>query len=39
MQVEMWSLDRNKPSEKNPRLNDDAVATIVQSVKALPSSM
>ncbi len=29
MQVEMWSLYRIKPYEKNPRINDDAVAAIV----------
>ena len=33
MQVEMWSLDRIKPYEKNPRINDDAVAPVVQSIK------
>lgn len=32
MQVEMWSLDRIKPYEKNPRINDDAVAAVVQSI-------
>ena len=32
MQVEMWSLDRIKPYEKNPRINDDAVAPVVQSI-------
>ncbi|MFK8114093.1 MAG: ParB N-terminal domain-containing protein, partial [Rubripirellula sp.] len=28
----MWSLDRIKPYEKNPRINDDAVAAVVQSI-------
>ena len=32
MQVEMWSLDRIKPDEKNPRINDAAVAAVVQSI-------
>jgi len=32
MQVEMWSLDRIKPYENNPRINDDAVAPVVQSI-------
>ncbi|MEZ6104418.1 MAG: ParB N-terminal domain-containing protein [Pirellulaceae bacterium] len=27
-----WSLDRIKPYEKNPRINDDAVAPVVQSI-------
>ncbi|TWU39349.1 DNA modification methylase [Novipirellula artificiosorum] len=32
MQVEMWSLDRIKPYENNPRLNDDAVDAVVHSI-------
>ncbi|WP_372723888.1 DNA modification methylase [Novipirellula sp.] len=32
MQVEIWSLDRIKPYESNPRINDDAVADVVQSI-------
>lgn len=32
MQVEMWSLDRIKPYENNPRINDDAVDAVVQSI-------
>ena len=32
MQVEMWSLDRIKPYKNNPRINDDAVADVVQSI-------
>tara|TARA_R110001592_G_scaffold11526_1_gene56734 strand:+ start:212 stop:826 length:615 start_codon:yes stop_codon:yes gene_type:complete len=32
MQVEMWTLDRIKPYENNPRINDDAVADVVQSI-------
>lgn len=32
MQVEMWLLDRIKPYEKNPRINDDAVDPVVQSI-------
>jgi hypothetical protein len=28
----MWSLDRIKPYENNPRINDDAVAPVVQSI-------
>ena len=33
MQVEMWSLDRIKPYENNPRLNDDAVDAVIHSIK------
>ncbi len=32
MQVEMWSLDRIKPYENNPRINDNAVAAVIQSI-------
>jgi DNA modification methylase len=32
MQVEMWSLDRIKPYENNPRINDAAVDPVVQSI-------
>ena len=32
MQVEMWSLDRIKPYENNPRINDDAVDPVVQTI-------
>ncbi|QDV85495.1 DNA modification methylase [Planctomycetes bacterium TBK1r] len=32
MQVEMWSLDRIKTYENNPRINDDAVDAVVQSI-------
>jgi DNA modification methylase len=32
MQVEMWSLDRIKPYEKNPRINDDAVDAVIHSL-------
>jgi len=34
MQVEMWLLDRIKPYENNPRINDDAVAPAVKSIRA-----
>jgi DNA modification methylase len=34
MQVEMWALDRIKPYEKNPRINDDAVAAVAKSLEA-----
>lgn len=34
MQVEMWELDRIKPYEKNPRINDDAVAAVAKSLQA-----
>ncbi|KAA1258305.1 Modification methylase DpnIIB [Rubripirellula obstinata] len=32
MQVEMWTLDRIKPYENNPRLNDDAVDAVIHSI-------
>ncbi len=32
MQVEMWSLDRIKPYENNPCINDAAVDPVVQSI-------
>ncbi|QDT10700.1 DNA modification methylase [Planctomycetes bacterium K23_9] len=32
MQVEMWSLDRIKPYENNPRINDDAVDAVILSI-------
>ncbi len=34
MQVEMWSLDRIKPYENNPRINDDAIDAVAKSVEA-----
>lgn len=30
MQVEMWSLDRIKPYENNPRINDAAIAFLLR---------
>ncbi len=33
MKVEMWTLDRVKPYDKNPRLNDDAVDSVVNSIE------
>ena len=32
MQVEMWSLDRIKPYENNPRINDNAVDAVIHSI-------
>ena len=32
MQVEMWSLDRIKPYENNPCINDDAVDAVIHSI-------
>ena len=32
MHVEMWSIDRIKPYEKNPRINDGAVDQVVRSI-------
>jgi ParB-like chromosome segregation protein Spo0J len=32
MQIEMWSLDRIKPYENNPRINDDAVDAVIHSL-------
>jgi DNA modification methylase len=34
MKIEMWSVDRIKPYEKNPRINDDAVAAVAKSLDA-----
>ncbi|MEQ8785116.1 MAG: DNA methyltransferase [Pirellulaceae bacterium] len=33
MNVELWSVDRVKPYENNPRINDDAVAAVAASIK------
>lgn len=33
MQVEMWSLDRIKPYENNPRINDNAVDAVIHSIE------
>ena len=33
MKVEMWTLDRVKPYDKNPRLNDNAVDAVVNSIE------
>src|SRR5262249_18416043 len=33
MKVELWSISRVKPYEKNPRLNDDAVDAIKVSIR------
>ena len=33
MQIELWELSRIRPYEKNPRLNDDAVAAVAASLK------
>jgi hypothetical protein len=33
MRVELWSAKRVKPYEKNPRLNDDAVDAVAQSIR------
>jgi DNA modification methylase len=33
MHVEMWSLDRIKPYENNPRINDNAVDAVIHSIQ------
>ena len=33
MQIEMWPIERVKPYERNPRINDDAVASVAASLK------
>lgn len=33
MQIETWPIDRPQPYEKNPRLNDDAVAAVANSIR------
>lgn len=34
MKVEMWALDRIKPYEKNPRINDKAVDAVAKSIQS-----
>ncbi len=33
MKIEMWSIDQVKPYENNPRINDDAVASVAASIR------
>ena len=33
MQIEMWTLDRVRPYENNPRINDDAVDSVAASIR------
>ena len=33
MQIEMWTLDRVRPYENNPRINDDAVDAVAASIR------
>ncbi len=33
MQIETWPIDRPQPYEKNPRLNDDAVTAVANSIR------
>jgi ParB-like nuclease domain len=33
MKVELWSISRVKPYEKNPRINDDAVDAVAASIR------
>jgi DNA modification methylase len=33
MTVEMWPIDRPRPYDRNPRLNDDAVESVVRSIR------
>ncbi len=34
MKVEMWTLDRIKPYDKNPRINDGAVDAVAKSIQS-----
>jgi len=33
MQIEMWTFDRVRPYENNPRINDDAVDSVAASIR------
>jgi DNA modification methylase len=33
LQIEMWTLDRLRPYENNPRINDDAVDAVANSIR------
>ena len=33
MKIDMWSIDRPKPYDKNPRINDEAVDTVARSIQ------
>jgi len=33
MQIEMWPIERVRPYERNPRHDDDAVASVAASIK------
>ena len=33
MKVEMWSIDKVRPYEQNPRVNDQAVEAVVNSIR------
>ena len=33
MNIEMWPIERVKPYERNPRVNDDAVAAVAASIR------
>lgn len=33
MQIEIWPIDRPQPYDKNPRLNDDAVEVVANSIR------
>ncbi len=37
LQIEMWTLDRIRPYENNPRNNDKAVDAVAASIKNLDS--
>ena len=34
MKIEMWAIDRIKPYDKNPRINDGAVDAVAKSIQA-----
>ena len=35
LQIEMWTLDRVRPYENNPRNNDDAIDAVAASIKEI----
>ena len=40
MQIEMWPIERVKPYERNPRINDDAVASVARAtIPSLPTAV
>ena len=33
MEIQLWTIDRVKPYDQNPRRNDDAVAAVAASIR------